>query len=157
VVAALPSLSPLQSFPILFLISLAGSIAGSLLTEPEDETVVLEFYRRTRPWGVWGPMRDKLPQREQDAGSLTPQPLRDSFNILVGIAWQTSLIALPIYIVIQSWSAACITAAVSLCTTAILKFNWYDGLSSETTPVELARPLAGNALDAADPVPPANP
>jgi Na+/proline symporter len=157
VVAALPSLSPLQSFPILFLISLAGSIAGSLLTEPEDETVVLEFYRRTRPWGVWGPMRDKLPQREQDAGSLTPQPLRDGFNILVGIAWQTSLIALPIYIVIQSWSAACITAAVSLCTTAILKFNWYDGLSSETTPVELARPLAGNALDAADPVPPANP
>ena len=157
VVAALPSLSPLQSFPILFLISLAGSIAGSLLTAPEDEAVVLEFYRRTRPWGVWGPMRDKLPPQERDAGTLTPQPLRDGFNILVGTAWQTSLVALPIYIVIQSWSAACVTAAVALCTTAILKFNWYDGLSSESASVEPPRLLAGSALDGASPVPPANP
>jgi hypothetical protein len=77
-------------------------------------------------------------------------------RVRVGTAWQTSLVALPIYIVIQSWSAAGITAAVTLCTTAILKFNWYDGLSSQVTPIELARPLAGSALDAAGPIPPAN-
>jgi hypothetical protein len=83
--------------------------------------------------------------------------LRDGFNILVGTAWQTSLVALPIYIVIQSWGAACITAAVTLCTTAVLKFNWYDGLSSEVTSIAVSSPLTGGALDAAGAVPPANP
>jgi putative copper export protein len=54
---------------------------------------------------------------------------RDMFNIAVGIVWQVSLVALPLYIVIQEFDRAAITAAVILGTSAILKFTWYDHLS----------------------------
>jgi hypothetical protein len=50
------------------------------------------------------------------------------FNIVIGICWQTSLVALPVYIVIRSTGAALASFAVATVTTAILKFTWYDHL-----------------------------
>jgi hypothetical protein len=50
------------------------------------------------------------------------------FNIVVGIAWQTSLIAFPIYIVIRRYEIASYAIAVVLVTSIILKFTWYDHL-----------------------------
>jgi Na+/proline symporter len=42
-------------FPLVLVLSLAGCFAGTLLTQPEDEEVLKDFYRRVRPWGFWGP------------------------------------------------------------------------------------------------------
>ena len=52
-----PAVNPLTAFPLLLLFSTVGSIGGSLLTRPERESVLLDFYTRTRPWGWWGPIR----------------------------------------------------------------------------------------------------
>jgi hypothetical protein len=54
---------------------------------------------------------------------------RDMFNIAVGIVWQVSLVALPLYVVIREWDRAGLALAVILVTSAILKFTWYDHLS----------------------------
>jgi heme/copper-type cytochrome/quinol oxidase subunit 4 len=51
------------------------------------------------------------------------------FNIVVGIAWQISLVALPLYIVIQEFWRAATALAIILGTSVILKFSWYDHLS----------------------------
>jgi heme/copper-type cytochrome/quinol oxidase subunit 4 len=53
---------------------------------------------------------------------------RDMFNIVVGITWQVSLVALPMYIVIQKFRSAAITAAIIAVTSIVLKFTWYDHL-----------------------------
>jgi heme/copper-type cytochrome/quinol oxidase subunit 4 len=50
------------------------------------------------------------------------------FNIVVGIIWQVSLVALPMYIVIQKFRSAEITAAIIVVTSIVLKFTWYDHL-----------------------------
>jgi hypothetical protein len=60
------------------------------------------------------------------------------FNIVVGIAWQISLVALPLYIVIQEYQRAALTLAVTLCTSAILKFTWYDHLSEREVETDKA-------------------
>jgi putative copper export protein len=52
------------------------------------------------------------------------------FNIAVGIVWQVSLVALPLYIVIQEYRRAAITLAITLGTSAVLKFTWFDHLSA---------------------------
>jgi Na+/proline symporter len=126
---ALEGIDPLHAFPFILLISLIGSVAGSLLTRPESEDVLVNFYIRTRPWGWWGPVRQAATQADPDF-----QPNRnfgwDLFNVLVGIVWQTSFVALPIYVVIHKWPSAAACAAVILVTSAILKHTWYDRLEA---------------------------
>jgi SSS family solute:Na+ symporter len=115
-------------FPLVLAISLIGCLAGTLLTKPEDEEVLKDFYRRVRPWGFWGPVLQKV-LAEDPGFKRNKDFLRDMFNVAVGIAWQISLVALPLYIVIQEYRRAAITLAIILGTSAILKVTWYDHLA----------------------------
>ncbi|MFY9855240.1 MAG: sodium:solute symporter family protein, partial [Terracidiphilus sp.] len=115
-------------FPLVLAISLIGCFAGTLLTIPEDEEVLKDFYRRVRPWGLWGPVLKKV-QAEDPTFERNKDFPRDMFNIAVGIIWQVALVVLPLYVVIQEFARAAITLAVILVTSAILKFTWYDHLS----------------------------
>jgi heme/copper-type cytochrome/quinol oxidase subunit 4 len=50
------------------------------------------------------------------------------FNVVVGIAWQVSLVALPIYVVIWKVRTALIALAIIAITSVVLKFTWYNHL-----------------------------
>jgi Na+/proline symporter len=115
-------------FPLVLLASLIGCLAGTLLTEAEDEQVLKDFYRRVRPWGFWGPVLQKV-QEEDPSFQPNRDFIRDLFNVAVGIPWQISLVALPLYIVIREYGRAAVTLAIILGTSAILKFTWYDHLA----------------------------
>ena len=120
-------LSPLESFPFILAISLFGCFAGTWLSKPEDMDVLKAFYKKTRPWGLWGPVL-KAVLAEDPTFQPNPDFKRDMFNVVVGIAWQTSLIAMPVYAVIREYDMAMIALGVVLLTSAILKFTWYDHL-----------------------------
>jgi heme/copper-type cytochrome/quinol oxidase subunit 4 len=112
-------------------------LLGTLLTKPEDDAVLMDFYRRVRPWGFWGPVLKKVLaedpsfKRNKDFG-------RDMFNIAVGIVWQISLVALPLYIVIKEFFRAGIALAIILVTSVILKFTWYDHLNEREVETDKA-------------------
>jgi Na+/proline symporter len=118
---------PLYLMPFILALSAAGCLLGTFATKPEEETVLIQFYKSVRPWGAWGPIRRKV--LEQDPGF---QPngdfYRDTINVAVGIVWQLCLTALPIYLVLQQWSWVGAISAVLLVTTIFIKFNWYDKL-----------------------------
>jgi Na+/proline symporter len=119
-------------FPLVLVLSLIGSFAGTLLTKPEDDEVLKDFYRRVRPWGLWGPVYRKV--LAEDPGFKRNKDFpRDMFNIVVGIVWQVALVVLPMYIVIWELRRAAITLAIVLATSAILKFTWYDHLERRET------------------------
>ena len=62
------------------------------------------FYRQVRPWGFWGPILAKV--RQEDPAFEPQHGLRrDMFNVVVGIAWQTSLVLIPIFLVIRKFNA----------------------------------------------------
>ena len=52
----------------------------------------------------------------------------DALNVVVGVVWQTSFVALPIYVVIKHWHEASICLAIITVTSLILKRTWYDRL-----------------------------
>jgi len=115
-------------------------------TGPKDDGVLMDFYKRVNPWGFWGPIRDKV-MREDPSFRPNPDFTRDMFNILVGIAWQTSLIAFPVYIVIRRYEIAAWAIAVVVVTSLILKFTWYDHLKKmEIEPAPGGRALARAGL-----------
>lgn len=117
----------LYLFPIIFACSVVGCLLGTLLTKPEDDTILKNFYRTVNPWGAWGPIRAKV-MRENPSFRPNPDCGRDCTNVAVGIIWQLCLTALPIYLVLRQWSWVGAIVAVLVATSVIIKFNWYDKL-----------------------------
>ena len=95
---------------------------------PEDEAVLKSFYRTVRPWGFWGPIREKV-MREDPASCPNRDFARDSTNVAVGIVWQVSLAALPdLHRAARLARGRARSLAVTVATSVFLKFNWYDKL-----------------------------
>jgi solute:Na+ symporter, SSS family len=129
-----PELKPLASFPFVLGISLIGAIVGCLLTKPDDEEVLKDFYKTVRPWGFWKPIYEKV-VAEDPTFKANKDFKIDAFNVVIGIIWQTSLMALPIYMVIKEFDLMLITLGVTIVTSVILKFTWYDRLDKLDEPV----------------------
>jgi hypothetical protein len=90
-----------------------------------------------RPWGFWGPIREKV-QKLDPSFEPNRDFLLDMFNVVVGIVWQVSLVALPIYVVIRQFDRVAITVAIVLVTSLILKFTWYDRLEKRELKTNIA-------------------
>ncbi|MEN1678814.1 MAG: sodium:solute symporter family protein [Planctomycetota bacterium] len=122
-----------QSFfvvaPTLVAASGLVSVVVSLLTPADDPAVLDRFYRLVRPWGYWGPVRERV---VSSADGFIPNDsfARDMFNCGVGIVWQLSLCAAPVFLVLHRYGAAAIAAALAVVTTTLLKRCWYDCLPS---------------------------
>ena len=119
----------MNSFPIIFFNSIIGCFVATLLTKPESDEVLMKFYHNVRPWGFWKPIYEKViqidPQFEANKNFK-----RDMTNILVGIVWQITLMATPVFLVIREYSSFGICLVVLAVTSIILKFNWWDKLDA---------------------------
>jgi solute:Na+ symporter, SSS family len=119
----------LMAFPVVLAISLFGTLIGSLLTRPQEESTLLGFYTRTRPWGWWAPIRD-VAVRQDPQFRPNGDFAIDAFNVLIGIVWQTAFVAMPIYAAIHHWKEAAICLVIIAATSGILKRSWYDRLEA---------------------------
>jgi Na+/proline symporter len=120
-----PELSALNAFPIIFAVAFVGSLAGTLLTKPEDDATLMEFYRRVRPWGFWKPVHDKV-LAENPAFTANTFFKRDMANVAIGITWQMTQVVIPMYLVFGMWMQFGVSVAVFLATSWLLKRNWLD-------------------------------
>jgi Na+/proline symporter len=118
---------PVFGFLLILGVSFAASVVVCLLTSPEPEAVLTRFYRTVRPWGWWAPVLARC--RAETPGFEPNRDLRrDAFNLGVGIVWQVSMVAAPIYLVIQQYGRLALALLVFAGTSLILKFTWYDRL-----------------------------
>ncbi|MBN9382937.1 MAG: Na+:solute symporter [Chitinophagaceae bacterium] len=118
----------LYYWPVLFLLSLAGSILGSYAAPPTEETVLLSFYRTVRPWGSWKPIQQKV--MAADPGFIPNRNFKlNTFNIFLGIIGQLCLTILPMYIVLWLKGPLFITVTLLLIICFILKRTWWDKLN----------------------------
>src|SRR5207247_3551270 len=90
-----PEVHPLQGFPVIFALSLAASIAGSLLTAPEPDEVLARFYRQVRPWGLWGRVRDAVLAADP---SFRPNRCAggDPFNVVVAVGGGLAVVTMTL-------------------------------------------------------------
>ncbi len=117
----------LYQFPIILAVSLAGCFIATFATQPDDMEVLKKFYKTVRPWGFWKPVHEQV--IAEDPNFKANQNFRrDMFNVAIGIIWQTSLVALPIFLVIQEMRYIAYDLIVLAATSFILKMNWYDKL-----------------------------
>ena len=114
-------------FPIILLCSLIGCFMGTYMHPVEDMEAVKEFYRRTNPWGFWGPVRDAV-MKENPYFLPNKDLKKDGTNIAIGIVWQMSQVVIPIYFMIKDNTQMVLWCGVFILTSYLLKKLWWDKL-----------------------------
>jgi SSS family solute:Na+ symporter len=123
----LPASSLLYWFPVLFAISLAGSVGGTYLAPPTEPAVLQSFYKTVRPWGFWGPVLAQV--QAQDPGFQPNRNFgRNMGNVALGIVAQLGLTLLPMYLLLNQPGPLAITVAVLAAVGFILKKTWWNRL-----------------------------
>jgi SSS family solute:Na+ symporter len=118
----------LYYWPVLFGLSLAGSIIGSYAAPPTDKEVLKSFYRTVRPWGFWRPIHALV--LEEDPGFAGNRNFRrNMFNIALGMIAQLCLTLLPMYLVLGLKLPLLVNTILLLVIIGILKKTWWDRLN----------------------------
>jgi solute:Na+ symporter, SSS family len=121
----------------------------SLLTEPVENETLMNFYANVHPWGFWKPVRKMLAQEGRIIEPNTSAP-RDFLNIAVGIAWQLTLVTMPLYAIFRDMRGLLISVLVFVTASIFLKRFWYNPLRLEegeweaTHPAMLPSPQPGD-------------
>ena len=118
-----------EMFLLMGSIGLAASILGTYLTRPTDRKVLENFYRSTRPFGLWGPLRKLLPIEQQM--KVKRENRNDLLAVPFALAWQISLFLLPMELIIHNYRAFWITLPIFLVGLTGLYFLWYKKLPED--------------------------
>ncbi|MCT4587577.1 MAG: Na+:solute symporter [Carboxylicivirga sp.] len=124
-----PGIIDIYIFPVILGVSFLASWLGTLLTKPEDMDTLKKFYKQTKPWGFWDPVKEAVIKEDPE---FVPNKdfKRDSFNVLIGIVWQMSMVLLPIYLLTGQYTETIVAAVILLLTSVVLKKNWYNNLKN---------------------------
>jgi len=114
-------------FPVMFALSLAGSIIGSYAAPPTDMAVLKSFYTNVRPWGFWEPVKQAALVDDPSFQHNKNFKL-NMFNVVIGTGAQCCLTILPMYLVLQQKMPLLITIAILAVIIIILKKTWWNKL-----------------------------
>ncbi|MFA6335652.1 MAG: hypothetical protein WCX48_08900, partial [Bacteroidales bacterium] len=79
---AFPEITDIYFFPIILLVSFIGCFAGTLLTKPDSDEILIKFYKNVRPWGFWKPIHEKV-VKEDPSFEGNKDFRRDVVNVIV--------------------------------------------------------------------------
>jgi solute:Na+ symporter, SSS family len=120
---------PLYNWPLLFLISIIGCIAGTYSAPATEVEILKKFYKQVRPWGFWKPIHELVVA--EDATFVPNKRFKlDMFNVVVGIIGQSCLTILPMYLILWMKLPLLITIIILGIVVLILKKTWWDKLEN---------------------------
>lgn len=124
-----PHALALYYWPLLFLISMAGALAGTYTAPPTASAVLNDFYRKVRPWGFWKPVAQMVVTEDPAI-----QPNRnfrlDMFNVVLGVIAQCCLTILPMYVVLWMKLPLLVTVVILGIIALILHKTWWRRLEN---------------------------
>jgi len=112
--------------------ALLGCLLGTWLKPATDPAVLENFYRVTRPFGFWGPVRDKLPGSETAA--IRAENRSDLAAAAFSVPWQICLFLLGLMVVMKRWDNAGLLAVLLAALSAGLYWTWFRRLDAGEPP-----------------------
>lgn len=125
----IPDVPEYLSFTIASVSSLIAMIVGTYATKATDENVLFEFYRRTRPFGFWGPIRKRITQPVMD--KINQENRRDILSTFLAVPWQVILFLTGMAVIMKSWNQFGWLLLLLLILSIGLYFKWFRHLSKE--------------------------
>ncbi|AQT69804.1 sodium/panthothenate symporter [Anaerohalosphaera lusitana] len=96
-----PDMSELWQFVLTGSLSLAGSIIGTLATRPMDQNILYNFYMKTKPFGLWPNLKQKLdPQTRK---KVSREHFFDIISLPFVLAWHYLILLVPVLLVIGNF------------------------------------------------------
>jgi hypothetical protein len=115
-----------QQFVYIACIGLIGSVAGTFLTEPTPKEVIENYYRKVRPFGLWGKFKSLLSPAELKATE------REHFYDLISVpftfGWMLTILLMPMQLMIREYRAFAGTFVLFAICMIGLYFFWYRQL-----------------------------
>ena len=84
-------------------IAFTGTIGGCLITKPTDMPTLVLFFKKTRPFGIWGPVRKYLKKEQLDY--IDDENKKDAISIPFVFIYQVMLFMIPMQIIIHRFDA----------------------------------------------------
>lgn len=122
----LDTLTEWHQFLSVMTATLVAAIVGTFLTRPTPRDTLARFYKLTRPFGWWKPMKDTLPADVQDA--VRKEHRHDILTVPIAIVTQVTLYMLPMQLVIRSWNDFAVTLVIFLVALFGMYKIWYKNL-----------------------------
>jgi Na+/proline symporter len=116
----------LIGFSWLLILGGIGAVAGSYLTRPMNRDTLREFYRSTRPFGLWGPLKRELEPEVRAA--MSREHRNDLLALPFTLAWQITLFLLPMVALVGNWTAFGWCLVIFLIGLAGMGWFWYRNL-----------------------------
>ena len=122
----LPGLLEWQQFAMVSSISLAATIVGTYLTAPVEDSVLENFYRKTRPFGLWKSFKKMLDPDVRE--SMLKEHRNDLVSVPFALGWQITLYMFPMQLVLRNYKEFFYTFSLFLLSLAGMYFLWYRNL-----------------------------
>jgi len=124
-----PDIPEYFAFTIASGASLIGVIIGTYMAEPTDEKVLLEFYKRTRPFGFWKPVKAKI--AAENMAEINKENKRDILSTFLAVPWQIVLFLTGMAVILKRWDEFFWLVILLVVLSSALYFNWFRHLSKE--------------------------
>lgn len=125
----LPEIPEYYAFTIATVSSLIGMIIGTYVSKPTDEQTLFEFYKRTRPFGFWKPVRKKIAAETMD--KINKENRRDILSTFFAVPWQVALFLTGMAVILKRWDQFLWLGLILIILSVGLYFNWFRHLSKE--------------------------
>jgi len=115
-----------ETFIFVFSLSAIASIIGTLLTKSVPMNELVLFYKKTRPFGFWGPVRKECEKELLE--DIDKENRRDKLLITPACAWHLSLFVFMSSILFKQWTIVIVCFSIFIVTSLILYKFWYKNL-----------------------------
>ena len=122
----MPQMPEWEQFSIMTTLSFAGTIGGSYLTVPTPMKTLQHFYRTTRPFGIWGPLRNEF--KGEQRAAMEREHRNDILAVPFAMLWQVTLFLLPMQLVIKAYHGFFMTLPLFLVALAGMYQFWWKPL-----------------------------
>jgi MFS family permease len=113
---------------ILYMVGMGtlGSLIATYIRPPTERAVLEHFYRKTKPFGWWGPLRQALPPQEITV--MTAEHKYDLISLPFAFFWQLTMLMLPMFLIIRQYRAGAVAAVILAVSLTGLYFFWFRKL-----------------------------
>lgn len=125
-----PEMNEINQFLFTAGLSFVGTIGASLATPPTPRPVLQNFYRTTRPFGFWGPLKNEVTGAARQA--MDRENRNDIAALPFTLLWQVTLFLLPMQLVTKTYTAFWCTLPLFLLGAAgMYRFWWRPMMQRE--------------------------
>lgn len=124
-----PEATEYLSFAILLVSSFTATIVATLLTEQTSKETLTNFYKTTRPFGFWKPIKSSLPDEKKT--QINSENRRDIIAISFALPWQMVLFLTGMTVILRRMDLFIYLFVLLILLSIGLYYFWFRHLSDK--------------------------